>query len=225
MNTFNDLILKHKGKVICVMGGAESLKDDLKEIKADLYISTNGHGCEFVKPDYLMAMDETNTRNHKPMIDTLKACSDAPIISPRPYADYQLMKWPQAPRDVLSGMIAAWCAYMMGAKCVVLAGMNGYQERNYIFESKKIARDINCPVRVMSEELSDIWPAYDKSEKFGRYKPHSDINSWIGVDENITIEIIKPTTVRGAIRSKGETLTVMRHEVARLLKHKMVKEV
>jgi hypothetical protein len=225
MNTFNDLILKHKGKIICVMGGAPTLEDDLKQIKADIYISTNGHGCDFIKPDYLFAMDDVNGHYKMPMGESLKALSDAPIISPKPYADYQLMSWPQAPRDVLSGMVAAWCAYLMGAKCVVLAGMNGYQDRGYIFESVKIAKDIYCPVRVMSDELVKVWPKYAKTERFGKYAPHSNISSWLGVDETITVEVVKPTTVRGSYREKGFRTQVMRHEVSRLLKHKMLKEV
>ena len=45
----------------------------------------------------------------------IRGLTDAPIISPRAFADYQLMTWPQAPRDVLSGMVGAWAAFVMGA--------------------------------------------------------------------------------------------------------------
>lgn len=225
MTDFRDLILKHKGKRICVMGGSDSLADDLEEIEADIYISTNGHGCEYIAVDYALAMDENNTRLNVPMDKHLRSVTDAPIISPRHFADYQLMSWPQAPRDVLSGMIAAWAAFMMGAKVVILAGMDGYKQSGYIHEASKIARDINCPVRVMSPELAKTWPMYDAKEKFGRFTPHSSINAWLDVDESITIEVVKPTTVRGALRAKGFQMNVMRHEVAKLLKHKMLREV
>lgn len=225
MTDFRDLILKHKGKRICVMGGADSLADDLEKIEADIYISTNGHGCDYVPADYVLAMDENNTKLNVPMGDYLRSITDAPIISPRHFADYQLMSWPQAPRDVLSGMIAAWAAFMMGAKVVILAGMDGYKQSGYIHEASKIARDINCPVRVMSPELEKTWSMYDAKEKFGRFTPHSSINAWLDVDESITIEVIKPTTVRGALRAKGFQMKVMRHEVASLLKHKMLREV
>src|SRR5690606_19762695 len=57
---FRDLILAHKGKRICVMGGAPSLAADLETVKADIYISTNAHGVGLVEPDYLLAMDERN---------------------------------------------------------------------------------------------------------------------------------------------------------------------
>lgn len=225
MSEFNDLILKHNGKRICVMGGSEQLASDLKKVKADLYISINGHGCEFQKADYVLAMDETNTKTNVPMNKHIRTLTDAPIISPRAFADYQLMTWPQAPRDVLSGMVGAWAAFVMGAKVVILAGMDGYKESGFIHESVKIEKDINCPVRVMSKELEKVWPKYDSKERFGKYEPHSSISAWLNVDESITIEVVKPTAVRGRSREAGFKMKVMRHEVARLLKHKMVREV
>ena len=225
MSEFKELILKHKGKRICVMGGSDSLADDLDKIEADIYISTNGHGCEYIAADYVLAMDENNTRLNVPMDKHIRGITDAQIISPRHFADYQLMSWPQAPRDVLSGMIAAWVSFVMGAKVVILAGMDGYKQSGYIHEAAKIARDINCPVRVMSAELAKTWPMYDAKEKFGRYSPHSSINAWLDVDESVTVEVVKPTTVRGALRQKGFQMNVMRHEVASLLKHKMLREV
>lgn len=226
MKTFNELILAHKGKVICIMGGSDSLQSDLEQIKADIYISTNGHGCEFQKPDYVLAMDETNRHVGRPMRDTVREKTDAPIISPRSYADYQLLDWPQAPRDVLSGMVATWCAFMMGAKVVILAGMDGYKDKGFIFEAVKMARDVHCPVRVMSDEMTKAWPMYDPAEKFGRYKPHPAIDTWAGkVEGFVTVECLKPTSLRGNQLVKGQKIQASRHEVARLLKHKMLREV
>jgi hypothetical protein len=226
MKDFNELVLKHKGKRICIMGGAPSLEDDLCQIDADIYISTNAHGAHLQKPDYIFAMDEINTRLNVPMGGFLRELTDAPIISPRAYADYQLITWPQCPRDVLSGMVATWAAFMMGAKVVILAGMDAYDGKSgFVHEATKMARDVNCPVRVMSDSLAKVWPKYDPAEKFGRYTPHSSINGWLDVDEKVTIEVIKPTTIRTLLRKKGEQLTVMRHEVLNLLKHKMIKEV
>ena len=226
MKEFGELVLKHKGKRICIMGGAPSLEDDLIQIEADVYISTNGHGCGLVSPDYLFAMDEANgNQGGVPMGGYLRGLSDAPIISPRGYADYYLTDWPQAPRDVLSGMVAAWAAYMMGAKVVILAGMDGYQKSGFIGESVKMARDIHCPVRVMSDELTKAWPRYDPAEKFGRYKPHPDIETKQNVDGMTIIECVKATNFRGSPLNAGQRVKVSRHEVRRLLKHKMVIEV
>lgn len=223
---FRDLALKHKGKVVCVMGGGPSIADDLSKIKADIYISTNAHGADLVKPDYLLAMDETNGRTREPMGAYLRSKSDAPIISPHPYADYQLASWPQEPRFVLSGMIGIWAAMLMGAKVIVLAGMDAYGgDAGYINEAVKIARDVHVPVRVASGPLSQVWPLYDEAEKFGRYSAPSQIDGWLNVDGEITVEVLKPTSVRNIERTRGERIRVMRHEVRRLLKHRMLKEV
>jgi hypothetical protein len=226
---FRELALAHKGKIICVMGGSPSLADDLAKIKADIYISTNGHGAGLVKPDYVLAMDEINKHSNSPMGEFLRdTVPDVPIISPHTYADHQLTNWPQAPRFVLSGMVAVWAAYMMGAKCVVVAGMDAYGgESGYIDEARKISRDVSVPVRTMSGPLADVWPAYDASEKFGRYSVPTQIDGWLNAeaDGEIDVEVRKPTTVRGIVLRKGEKLRVARHEVHRLLKHRMLREV
>lgn len=227
-NEFRELALAHKGKVICVMGGAASLADDLAKIKADIYISTNGHGADLVKPDYVLAMDEINKHVNAPMGGYLRdSMPGVPIISPHAYGDYRLTNWPQSPRFVLSGLVAVWAAAMMGAKCVIVAGMDAYGgDDGYIFEATKMARDIPIPVRTVSGELEDVWPRYDPSEKFGRYSVPSQIETWLGtVDGEITVEVIKPTAVRGMLRARGEQIRVARHEVHRLLKHRMLREV
>lgn len=229
MNTdFNSLILKHKGKRICVMGGAKRLAKDLEGVEADIYISTNAHGVELVKPDYLLAMDDKHSRAQRRMGEYLREKSDAPIISPHAFADYQLINWPQYPRFVLSGLIAAWCAYMMGAKVVILAGFDGYggADPGWLDECRKIDRDIHCPVRVAGGgPLTKVWPEYAPGESFGRYKPSTAIDGWLGKDGAITIRVVKRCFIRGAERFPGDELKCYRHEVKRELKHKTVREV
>lgn len=224
---FRDLVLAHKGKTICVMGGADCLADDLKAVKADVFISCNGHGVDLVAPDYLLAMDEINRSKNKPMGEFLRGLGEVPIISPHDYADYRLGVWPQHPRFVLTGMIGAWVAMMLGAKAVVLAGMDAYggQDSGYMDEAKKIARDVHIPVRVASGPLSAVWPEYDPKEKFGRYSAPSQIDGWLGNDGEIEVEVIKPTSLPGRDLMPGERLRVMRHEVAKLIRHRMLKEV
>lgn len=229
MRDFRELILAHKGKRICVMGGAgeETLARHLAEIKADIYISTNAHGVAIQKPDYLLAMDERNSREQCEMGGFLRARCDAPIISPHGYADFRMGHWPQAPRFVLSGMIATWAAWAMGAKVVILAGMDGYGgDAGYVDEARKIERDVHCPVRVISGgPLTKVWPAYDEAERFGKYKPHSAIDGLLGVGGRITIRAIKPCSIGYTDLTKGQTLSVLRHEAARLLKHRLVEEI
>lgn len=228
MSDFRSLILAHKGKRVCVMGGADRLASDLASVEADVYISTNAHGVDIRKPDYLLAMDNIHGRLKVPMGTFLREKSDAPIISPHPYADILLGDWPQNPRFVLSGMIGAWCAYMMGAKVVILAGMDGYGggDSGWLDEARKISREINCPVRVAGGgPLTKVWPAYDPGERFGRYKPSTAIDGWLGKDGAITIRVVKRCFIRGAERFPGDELTVYRHEVKHELKHKSVREV
>jgi hypothetical protein len=222
MHDFRELILAHKGKRICVMGGGP-----LVVPQADIYISTNAHGVEVQKPDYLLAMDERNSREGVEMGAFLRARSDAPIISPHPYANYRLGRWPQHPRFVLSGMIATWAAWAMGAKVVLLAGCDGYGgDPGYVDEARKIARDVYCPVRVVGGgPLTKVWPEYDPGERFGKYKPHSAIDGLKGLDGEIRIRALKPCSVGYTDLLKGQEFIAMRHDVARLLKHRMVEEV
>jgi hypothetical protein len=222
---FDDIVLSQKGKRICVMGGSESLVGDLKSISADIYISTNGHGAELVKPTYVVAMDQRHSVTDEYMGDRIRSKTGAPIISPRDYADISLTNWPQYPRDILSGVMAAWVSFMLGAKVVILAGMDGYKDKGFIHEYQKIARDIKCPVRVMSGELAHIWPLYRENERF-RFEEHSSIKGWLGADADIQVEVLKPTTVYGLLRKKGDTFKARRHdsEIEILLMHKMLAE-
>lgn len=135
--------------------------------------------------------------------------------------------WPQSPRFVLSGLVAAWSAWMMGAKAVILAGMNAYGgDHGYMWEAEKMARDIHGAVRVAGGgPLTKTWPAYNPKERFGAYTPHSAIQGWLGMDGRIKVKVLHPTYLGGREVRPGEQHDVMRHEVKRLLKHHMVVEV
>jgi hypothetical protein len=225
---FRSLAHKFAGKRICVMGGAPSLADDLKLVKADIYISANGHGADMVDPDFVLAMDEIHRENGLPQGEYLRTLTKAPIISPFGYAEFRLGDWPQHPRSVLSGMVAVWAAWMMGASVVIVAGCDGYGGQNgFLDEALKIARDVHCPVRVVSGPLIDAaWPAYDPAENFGEYKASTAIDGWLGKDGQINVEVLKPCTIARVDYPRGKVVEgVYRHDVAILLKHRMVKEV
>lgn len=225
MTDFRDLILAHRGKRICVMGGAGTLADELPQVKADVYISTNAHGCDLRPADYVLAMDEIHSRERVPMGPYLRARSEAPIISPHGYCDVRLKNWPQCPRFVLSGMVATWATWAMGAKVVILAGFDAYGgEAGYVNEARKIALDVHCPVRVVGGALQDVWPAYDPKERFGKYTPHGAIDALLGVAGEVRVRALKPCTVARIDLAKGEEIFAMRHEVAKLLRHRMVEE-
>lgn len=228
LRDFRDLILAHKGKRFIVMGGGPSLADDLDRLgkrPGDVVISTNGHGVALRAPDYLLAIDHTHTGTGVPMGRHLRALSDAPVISPHGFADYRLGFWPQSPRFVLSGLVAAWAGFAMGAKVVCLAGMDGYADNDYTGEARKVAADIHCPVRVASGFLRAVWPEWDAGERFGRYSPHTSIDGLRGIDNSIRVRARKPCTVGMVQLGKGDEMTGMRHEFARLLKHRMVEEI
>lgn len=228
LRDFRELILAHAGKRFVVMGGGPSLQADLQRIGSepdDVVISTNGHGVALRAPDYLLAIDHTHTAKQVPMGEYLRPLSDAPIISPHSFADFRLGFWPDCPRFVLSGLVATWAAFAMGARVVVLAGMDGYADNDYRDEARKIARDIHCPVRVMAESpLADVWPAFNSRESFMDYEPHSSIDGLKGLDGRIRIRVVKPCTIGRIDFPKDAELVCMRHEVARLLKHRMVVE-
>jgi hypothetical protein len=224
---FRDLILKHKGARVCVMGGAPSLVSDLSRVEADIFISTNGHGVHLREPDYLFAMDDVNTqKNNAEMGAYLRGLSSAPIIAPRDFADYRLAQWPQQPRWVLSGMTATWASFVMGASVVILAGFDAYGGApGYIDEGRKMARDVKCAVRVVSGPLTKVWPQYEPEEDFGPYVPHSAIDGWLGKDGRITVRARKQCMVGNLTLNPGELLPTYRQDVWRLLKHRMVEEV
>lgn len=225
-NDLRDLFLRYSGQRICVMGGAASLAEDLRRVEADVYISTNAHGVDLVKPDYILAMDEQYRIGGVPMGRYLRARSGAPIISPHDYADIRIGQWPQQPRWVLSGMIGIWVAFVLGAGVVIVVGCDAYNgEPGYINEARKIARDVHCPVRVVGGQLMQVWPQYDPAERFGEYAPHSAIDGWFGKDGRIEVRVRKPCLIGGIDRACGETLTTWRQEVRLLLKHRMIEEI
>jgi hypothetical protein len=222
---FRELILKHKGKRFCVMGSGPSLEDDLKLITADIYISANGRGSEFKTPDYVLAMDEVHKTSRICMGEHIRTLCSAPIISPHGYADIRLGDWPQNPRWVLSGMVAVWAAFVMGAKVVHLAGLDAYGgDPGFMDEAMKIARDVKCPVRVVDGPLLKVWEKLDPSEKFPKYEPHEAINRWLQKDGCIKVKVLKSCPVNGVQAKPGEILQAWRHDVWRLIKHRMVEE-
>jgi hypothetical protein len=227
MKLFNDLILAHKGKRICVMGGADSLASHMEGLQADVVISVNAHGVDIRKPDYMLAMDEHYWGTTAPLWQYLRSRSDAPIINPEEWADYRLVTWPGHPkRFVLSGMVAAWAAWAMGAKAVILAGMDGYGGApSKLAHSSLAAEEIRCPVRVVGGgALTKFWPEYNDRERFGRYTPHSAINGLLGIDGLITIRATKPRFMCGKEREKGEVFQAMRHDAAFWIRHKLAVE-
>ena len=221
---FNELINTHEGARVCVMGGAACLDDDLKQINADLFISANEHGCKIRKADYIVAMDEQHGCG-RAMGKVLREFSDAPIISPASYSDYKMSTWPFAPRRIYSGLVGAWVAWALGAKVVILAGMDSYNGTvGAVNKAKKYHAEIPCPVRSVGGRMGDVWPAYRKGERF-RVKHYPAMDTLIMKDGMTTVRAMKPTSVNGIDLDKGDTLEVMRHDARRLLRHNILVEI
>lgn len=227
MHDFRALILKHPGARICVMGGAPSLDEHLKQVDADVYISVNAHGSHH-RHDYIVAMDEDHGNLGVPMMGYLRDKSKAPIIGPRHWNDYVLTTWPDCPKtSILSGMVAAWVAWTMGAKVVILAGMDGYGgSASGMAHCSPIARDVKCPIRVVGGgPLVKFWPSYDANETFGDYKMHPTIETLQGIGGMTRIRAIKKCSTPGLALNPGDEADVMRHQAFRLLKHRLVEEI
>lgn len=221
------LIMRHPGARICVMGGAPSLDEHLKQMDADVYISVNAHGSHH-RHDYIVAMDEDHGNLGVPMMGYLRDKSKAPIIGPRHWNDYVLTTWPDCPKtNILSGMLAAWVAWTMGAKVVILAGMDGYGgSASGMAHCSPIARDVKCPIRVVGGgPLTKFWPAYDVNETFGDYKMHPTIETLQGIDGMTRIRALKKCSTPGLALNPGDEANVMRHQAFRLLKHRLVEEI
>jgi len=219
------LVLLHSGQRIVVMGGAGSLARDIDGLEADVWISVNEHGAKLREVDYVVAMDEEHGTKRVPMRRVVRELTNAPIIGPHESNDIRLHTWPTCPRKGLSGMVATWVAWVMGGHPVILAGFDAYNGTK-IHEAKAIRDDVKGPVRVVNGgPLTAVWPAYDPDERFPDFAEHTAHGGLLGFDGNIRVRVRKPTYVNGLAVTPGMEFRVMRHEVSRLLHHKVLVEI
>ena len=219
---YRDLILQYSGKRILVMGGGASLESDLERApKCDVVISANGHGAQHPH-DYLLAMDDQNGHNNQPMVPFLRSVSDKPIIGPQRGTDYHLFGWPLYPRRLFTGNSALWLAWQMGAKVVILAGVDGYgASPNYTRQIKEVMKVVTIPVRALS---GGLFPAYDPKERFGRYTPDPAITTEIAEsDDTVTVEVVKGCGIDGVRRMPGYRWTGPKIRIKRLLRAGVVR--
>jgi hypothetical protein len=230
--SFGDLVMRHRGARICVMGGGPSLAADLEKVEADVWISVNEHGAKARgEVDYVVSMDDVHTQLHKPMRKHIRQWTDAPIITPWFWGDYQLMKWPLIPRFMISGVVASWAASMMGAHPVILAGFgcraspefpNGHgatvgQHRDYI-------PHVHAQVRVCSGPLTQFYPLYT-GEPLGPYEVPAGLDLDALTRGEIVVKVVKPFEFHGREWPPGTQLKVSAYEVRRQIKHRSLIEV
>lgn len=225
--TFGDLVMRHKGKRICVMAGGPSLAQDLERVKADVWISVNEHGVRARgSADYIVAMDTTHTVRNVNMRDYLRQYSAAPIIGPWGWNDYTILRWPLQPRFLLSGVVASWVASMMGAHPVILAGFDCHggdgktlrQHRDYL-------PHISADVRVCSGPLLEMYQQYRPGEKRKPYVVPEALRTTDLRDGETVVRVAKPFEFRGQVWEPGTHLRVPRHEVRMQIKHRSLIEV
>jgi hypothetical protein len=224
--SFGDLVMRHRGARICVMGGGPTLAADVAKVEADVWISVNEHGAKVRgEVDYVVAMDDIHTQLHTPMLRHIRRWTAAPIITPWFWGDFQLMKWPLIPRFMISGVVASWAASMMGAHPVILAGFgcrDGHgatigQHRDYL-------PHVLGEVRVCSGPLTQFYPLYT-GEPLGPYV----VPAGLDLDEltrgEIVVKCRKPFEFHGREWPPGTQLRVSAYEVRRQIKHGSLIEV
>ncbi|HWH74777.1 MAG TPA: hypothetical protein VNV16_11005 [Methylibium sp.] len=216
--------MAHKGQRICVMGGGPNLASDLERVQADIWISVNEHGARLRKADYVVAMDNTHTRLQTHMEKHLRQYTNAPIIGPWHWDDFQLMRWPLQPKFLLSGVIASWVATMMGSHPAILAGFDCYggaqtnQHREYL-------PHLVGQVRVVSGPLTQFYKTYEAAETFGEYVPPVGLDIEGLSDGEIVVRVLKNFEFRGREWPPGTMMRASRYEVRRQIKHKSLEVV
>jgi hypothetical protein len=175
---FGDLVLQHAGRTAVVMGGGPSLTEHLARCpKNALYLSCNEHGVMARHADYIVAMDT---------IDEKLRLFCRPVIGRRPFCDYRLPNW----QDIgNTGPSAAWVAWALGARLILLAGMDCYVGGTYhhdpdakstsnlktlethLSEWEELKRRIpQANIRSLGGPTADIFIRWDPEEQFPEYQ-------------------------------------------------------
>ena len=223
LRSFGELVMRHRGARICVMGGGPSLAADVAKVAADVWISTNDHGAKLRPVDYVVAMDNLHTVERVQMGPRIRKVTDAPIIGPWQWSDYGLTNYPLAPTLVFSGVIAQWIAAMMGGHPVIMAGFDCTgNARKAIAQHTAYKPHVRCESRVVSGPLIGLWPAYDPAEVLGPYVPPE---VFVESEHGIYVRVVKPVELRGQTYPIGTVLNVPRAEVHRQIKHRSLVEV
>jgi hypothetical protein len=228
LKSFGELVMRHRGARICVMGGGPSLRSDLDVVGdgADVWISVNDHGAKVRGVDYAIAMDNLHTTQHVLMPTLIRPHTDAPIIGPWQWCDYGLTDYPLNPRMLFTGVVATWAASLMGAHPVILAGFDctGHAKRSIDQHKEYAAKFVTGKVRAVSGPLADVWGRYDPAEALGEYKA-PDVLDYANASNGVLVRVRKAVPIRGHEYPVGTLIRVPRAEVWRQIKHRSLVEV
>jgi hypothetical protein len=188
-----DIIGKHAGKRIVVMGGAPSLPGAVAGLDADVWISANQHGAMLRPVDYIYAADVHHQvmkleGKRMPMAHLLHPFG-VPVISKRWWADYRIPA-DQFPITGNSGLQAIGAAVLLGANPVIVAGIEMYRTGHTYYHAPSAVssgnrRDDSEVARVIAELVEAVkgqnvrrigcpllpFPEYDPAEVFDTQPP------------------------------------------------------
>jgi hypothetical protein len=227
MGSVRDLLLKHAGARIAVIGGGPSRIEQAARLpEGTVCLSANQHGCLTRPCEYIVACDN---------IETMLRPYGVPIISPHRWADYRMSEHPQL---LYTGMHSAWVAWMLGAREILLVGMDCYADPrgNYaegvvdpvpdrvrgvdqqIKYWKKVLACIPVPIRAMAGPLVPVFGAFDPAEEFPPYVP-TERHVLLAQCAGTKVEILKD---HGRERGnhcfkRGQVLELPRNEAQHLL--------
>lgn len=222
----SELVMRHRGKRICLMGGGPTLSEDLAGVKADVFVSCNEHGSKVRRADYVMAMDNIHTRLKVPMKQHIRAHTDAPIIGPWGWCDYTMNTWPLSPRVIMTGVVGSWVCALMGAHPLILAGFDVYGGDGLAMgQHEQYVSKVFAEVRVMSGPLLKWWPQYDRNERMSKYAPPDVFKAEPDLLKECRVRVLKAVEINGEEWPVGSILTVARHEARLKIKHKSLEEV
>lgn len=225
MSSVRDLLLRHAGATVAVLGGGMSLPETLERLPADVVcLSANHHGCLYRRCDYIVALDN---------IEAQLRPYGVPIIAPHAWADYRMTEHPQL---FYSGMQAAWVAWMLGARLILLCGIDCYQGGTYCYAPDEDAPALNrpehvhargwrqvkacipVPIRTLSAPLVPIFGAYDPDEVLPPYVP-TERFVLLAHCVGTKVELLQDSgrTREGVRYLRGQILELPRDEAQRLI--------
>lgn len=206
------------------MGGSPCLDKDLENVEADVWISANEHGAKRRKVDYVVGMDEIHTVKRVRMEKYLRDFTDAPIIGPWQWDNYQMMRWPLFPRLMNSGVLATWVGYLMGSHPLILAGFDCYGGNPRIVKMHEdYLPHVKGEIRVCSGVLTKFYKTYDPDEQFEPYVIPKILGE--ALDGLIKVKVNAHFETGGTVWPVGTILTVSPFEFRRQIKHKSLIEV
>lgn len=158
----NRLIMRHAGRPAFILGGADSLSEDLKHCPPEaVIISASGEGSKLSNIDYVVSIDAFDM-----MQETVSRIS-APFINPDPRADYVCINRMHG----YSGLEAVRCAWVMGCAPIILGGFDLYSKiirgkmDKQIRKWKRLADMFpSATIRPVSGPLVEVFRQYDPDE-------------------------------------------------------------